>query len=536
MQSALNTLRLSKLLTRLRALACLLILNAIAASSWAQQPTQYDRTQFGDGSYPIWSPLSFFERQTLSERFDAQTGDPDALLALYILASGRYEQRDFEHIKKAVDQFITTLRDSTDKLLDPWQQGELLNGAMHHHFFGSSHPVKKDDDEPPLANKYDADQSALAPIFSSQQFNCISSSMLYAVLARKLDFDGKGVMLPSHAFIELYFDEKIAEVETTSPKGFDQHHDEAFYERAKEWFTPRGIAPSTYQDYLKRQRVPFWQLATRNMLHQHTHPHRMNDIDRGRLAEISAFLDPDYEPAQQNRLHYLTNEASQLAEAHQWTDVQRLLDRVLPTVLVDAAKFPNNDGLQHNIFWLHLVAIDTAANLGQSDAFTDAIAAAFELSTNAEREQQIKARAIDGSKRLLTKLAEREQFEQGPSLLAAIEPYVFSEPAFFQNAQWFYNVWARSYWESKAWPDVIATIEDYLAGPYLAADISSSQQNLASAYFNWVLTEMKANRLDSASAIALQCTALHAAATCQKATQVILKQAAGDSLLHTLFE
>lgn len=502
----------------------------------AQQSPVLERAQFGEGPFPIWSPLSFFERQTISERFDAQAGDPDALLALYVLASGRYEQRDYEQMKKAVNSFISTLRDSTDKLLDPWQQGELLNGAMHHTFFGSNHAPKKDDDEPPLASKYDADQSALAPIFTSQQFNCISSSMLYAVLARKLGFDGKGVMLPSHAFIELYLDDKTAEVETTSPKGFDQHHDEAFYQRAEEWFTPRGIAPSTYADYLNRERIPFWQLATRNMLHQHTHPHRMKAVDRGRLAEISALLDSDYEPAQQNRMHYLTNEASQLAEAHQWLDVQRLLERVLPTLLIDSAKFPNNDGLQHNLFWLHLMAIDAAAKLGQIEAFITAIEEAWTLSTTEERALQIKGRAIEGSKQLLTILAEREQFDQGPSLLASLEAYLYGDNVFNQNAQWFYNVWARTYWQSKAWPDVIATIEDYLAGPYLAEDTSSSEKNLASAYFNWVLSEIKAKRFDSASAIALQCTALHSEITCQKATDILLKHAAGDSLLHTLFE
>lgn len=522
----------------IRYLAALLtgVLLIISLRSYAQPSSMLERSQFGEGPFPIWSPLSFFERQTISERFDAQAGDPDALLALYVLASGRYEQRDYEQMKKAIDGFIGKVRESTDKLLDPWQQGELLNGAMHHHFFGSSHSLKKDDDEPPLAGKYDADQSALAPIFISQQFNCISSSMLYAVLARKLGFDGKGVMLPSHAFIELYLDDKIAEVETTSPKGFDQHHDEAFYQRAEEWFTPRGISPSTYADYLKRERIPFWQLATRNMLHQHTHPHRMNAVDRGRLAEISALLDPDYEPAQQNRMHYISSEAGQLAEAHQWLDVQRLIERVLPTLIIDAAKFPNNDGLQHNLFWLHLMRIDAAANLGQSDAFISAIEAAWPLSITEERALQIKGRALEGSKLLLTKLAEREQFDQGPSLLAALESYLYGDSVFNQNAQWFYNVWARTYWQSKAWPDVIATIEDYLASPYLAEDTSSSEQNLASAYFNWVLSEIKAKRLDSASAIALQCTALHSETTCQKATDILLKHAAGDSLLHTLFE
>lgn len=513
-----------------------LLLTALTSLCAAQPTVQFDRAQFGEGPFPIWSPLSFFERQTISERFAAQNGDPDALLALYILASGRYEQRDYEHMRKAVDTFVRTIKDSTDKMLDPWQQGELLNGAMHHHFFGSSQALKKDAEDVPLASKYDADQSALAPIFSTQQFNCISSSMLYAVLARKLGFDGKGVMLPSHAFIELYLDGKTAEVETTSPKGFDQHHDEAFYEKAEQWFTPRGITPSTYEDYLNRERIPFWQLATRNMLHQHTHPNRMHDVDRGRLAEISALLDPDYEPAQQNRMHYLTNEVSQLAKAFQWHDVQRLLKHVLPTLLLDTAKFPTNDGLQHNLFWLHLMAIESAAHLGQGDEFITAIESAWALSFDAEREQQIKGRIIEGSKQLLTKLAEREQFDQGPSLFAALEPYLYGNNAFNQNAQWFYNVWARSFWQSKAWPDVIATIEDYLAGPYIATDVSSSAENLASAYFNWVLSEIKATRFDSASAIALQCSALHPADTCQKATDVLLKHSAGDSVLQTLFE
>ena len=492
----------------------------------AGQAQALNRNAFGQNPYPIWSPLSFFERQTIGERHAAEAGDPDALLALYIMASGRYSVDDYLAIKKQIDTFINTLQTRTDGMLDPWQQGELLNGAMHHAFFKAPNSKKTSSDNEKQAsnkppNNYDLDQSALTGIFQQHTFNCISSSLLYAVLARHLNFNGRGVMLPSHAFIQLDFDDgKSAEVETTSPKGYDKHHDAEFYQRAAEaWFNPRGLAPSTYEDYLNRELIPFWQLGTRNMLHQHTHPNRMKDVDRGRLAEISAFIDPRHEPAQINRMHYYTTEASALAEKKQWQDLTRLLETVLEQLSLDTASFSHNEQLQNSFFWLHLLAIEAYSQRLDLDATLNAIDRANNLAYTDERLSRVKNRSVDALNTLLKNTVSKEDFDSGLHTITAIEMIISDHPQFIQILEWFYNQWAKFYWNSQSWPDAVATLEDYLAQPYLPSDISQTQKNLASAYKNWVLYEIGHNNLKSAKAIALQCEMQHLEAQICKAAK-----------------
>lgn len=511
-----------RLIPRLRTSLSYFALLLLLVNQVVLAAPQLARTDFGQNAYPIWSPLSFFERQTIAERHAAQAGDPDALLALYIMASGRYELSDYQDIKKLIDQFVSTLEEKTDGMLDPWQQGELLNGAMHHVFFKTV--VKNEEDEATenkTPNNYDLDQSALTGIFRNNTFNCISSSLLYAVLARHLGLEGRGVMLPSHAFIQLDFEDgRTAEVETTSAAGYDKHHDAEFYQRAADaWFNPRGLAPSTYNDYLSRELIPFWQLGTRNMLHQHTHPKRMSFEDRGRLAEISAFIDPRYEPAQVNRMHYYTTEASNLAENKQWQYLSRMLATVMEPLSLDTPSFSHNEPLQNSYFWLSLMAIETHAQLSDNESTFDAIQLANNLAYNNQRLARVKNRSVDALNILLKHWVSEDNFENGLYAITAIEMVANDHPHFAQSIEWFYNQWAKKYWQEDAWSDAVATLEDYLAQPYLPDDISKTQKNLASAYKNWVLDELKRGNLQNAHAIALQCEMQHFEGTMCKAAR-----------------
>jgi hypothetical protein len=482
-----------------------------------------ERADFGRDAYPIWSPLSFFERQTIAGRFAAQDGDPDALLALFTVASGRYDLKDYARMRAQTEVFITSLKKQTDGLLDPWQHGELLNTAMHYAFF-QDHGIEKGTDEthrdssaPP--SNYDLDQSALAGIFDNRKFNCISSSLLYAVLARRLGLNGRGVMLPSHAFIQLEFDDgKEAEVETTSIFGYDKHHDPEFYQRAADaWFNPRGLAPSTYGDYLNRELIPFWQLGTRNMLHQHTHPKRMNEVDRGRLAEISAFIDPSYEPAQINRIHYYTTEATNLAESQQWPELVRLFTTVMDQLALDVTSYSHNKALQDNFFWLRIKAIEAYAQTQQLDATLNAINLADDIAWDEDRSTHLKNASVEALNLFLKSYLKDNDFQNGLSVITSIEPYASDLPRYAQSIQWFYSQWAKFYWNTNTWSEAVAILEDYLAQPYLVEDLASTQENIAGAYQNWVREELTLKNRQGAKAVAVQCEVQHDADICKLA-------------------
>lgn len=496
----------------------------LAALIFTSQPAvSLERQTFGQNAYPIWSPLSFFERETIAQRHAAMSGDPDALLALFILASGRYELADYERIEKLIDRFASTFDSKTGNKLDPWKKGELLNSSMHHAFFGLRDAENSKQSK--LSN-YDLDQSALTGIFKNNTFNCISSSLLYAVLLRKLGFDAQGVMLPSHAFIQINLEDgRKVEVETTSPSGYDQHHDEAFYERAaNNWFNTRGLPPSTFEDYLNRELIPLWQLGTRNMLHQHTHPGRMTDIDRGRLAEISAFIDPTYEISQNNRIHYYTSEIGRLSERNQWLDIVRLVQTVMPQLDNDVPDFIHNEALQNSYFWIHLIAMQAFAYEQDISEFSFYIEKTIRLSDTNERLQRTKGIAVSSAEKILENLVKAERFNEALDVIYHLEQYAADHPHYATLVAKLYQGWSRYFWALGQWPDVVATLEDYLLQPYLLEDLSVTNDNISRAYKNWVIEAIKNHDRNILPAITLQCESQHALTNiCNAAIQAAKK-------------
>ena len=72
--------------------------------------SRFDRCRFGNSTLPIWSELNGFESWTISRMRDARAGDPDALLALYLMASGEsFSLEDFDRARGEIDLWIDTL-------------------------------------------------------------------------------------------------------------------------------------------------------------------------------------------------------------------------------------------------------------------------------------------------------------------------------------------------------------------------------------------------------------------------------------------
>src|SRR5690606_17986701 len=187
-----------------------------------------DRTGFGNTHHPVWSELTFFERDSLSRLEQARMGDPDALLALYLIASNVRELADYRQVKNRIDSFLRDFRSTGLASDDTRATGRHLNKQMHQSFF-----LQESRGFGPPG--YDYEQSRLMGIFESGEYNCISSALLYAVMARELGLAIEGVMMPTHAFIQLNLPSGApVDVETTSPGGFDQLHDQAYYDRQKQ--------------------------------------------------------------------------------------------------------------------------------------------------------------------------------------------------------------------------------------------------------------------------------------------------------------
>lgn len=300
----------------------------MSVASFAQLKAEITSKQAADF---IWSPLTKLESNTLNNSHLAESGDPDALLALAVLASGdtrSYEE--FVRIKSKIDQFVIRLKPRISQQKNSWRKGFELHSAMHDEFFLPNETYFE-------LEGYSANQSQISGIFKDKTYNCISSSLLFLILARYFDLQVEGVLLPTHSYIQLTTPEgQVIEIETTSKTGFGVRHNRAFYESSdrQKWFRVRSLIPTTHEDYLNREVVSGYQLIIDNMNHQHTARDKMSRGDRYRLQEIRGWLLPDDSEAQLYRFYALNNELIQLKKDKQFLQAKALIK--LAETLVDS--------------------------------------------------------------------------------------------------------------------------------------------------------------------------------------------------------
>lgn len=474
------------------------------------------RPNFGATAYPIWSELTYFERSVVGDLSKSQSGDPEALLALFLLASGSREYSDFETVQKRIEAFIG----ATNKLIvnrdNQWLVGQILNREMHQTFF--LQPGKA------AANGYAVEQSRLMGIFETAEFNCISASLLYAVLARHYGLDPLGVVLPSHAFIQLNLaDGREIDVETTSPGGYDQVHDAEFYQRNKDNAAVSGLTAASLDDYRKRERVSLNRLAARNMLNQHTAEQRMDDTDGFRLAEISALIDPSYSLAQEKRVYFYNREIHTLITEQDWSSLRRLFNTTYTRVLADAKRHAGSQNLQRGIQMYLAGAMLAYAQMGDIEPTLEAMGELLSRDWNlADAREELESRVTSAIGLLLGKLAEQQKFDEGLLVLSLTEGHLSSPTAWPKLTAWFYTRWAEHYWQQKRWADVISTLQDFQQMPReFAGDSKHPLELITAAQFNWVLELTDAQDFAAAGAVVEHCeTQFNATQVCLKAKKL----------------
>ena len=251
------------------------------------------RAGYGNAALHTWWPLTDAEVAALAGLPKAREGDAHALFALAILASdGPRDAASYRALEARVDAFVAHVRPAIDGAADAWHRGYELHRAMHASLFGEAKGA---------LGGYQLSQSRVAGIFETGRYNCISSAMLYVVLARAFDLPVRGVQVPTHAFVEMGAPGgKILEVETTSDTGFDHVHDERFYrESAARWSASRGLRPVTFEDYQHRKILEPYRFMAAGLKNQGgVAP---NEMDRARLFELAALVDPDDPEAQELR-------------------------------------------------------------------------------------------------------------------------------------------------------------------------------------------------------------------------------------------
>jgi hypothetical protein len=318
------------------AAACALLLASCATTSAWTPPTAHDtrddpavvRPGYGNPAIHTWWPLTAPEVAAIEGVPAAKAGDPHALFALALAASGDHRDAASQADYTArFDRAVAEIGPTIAAAPDDWHKGYELNRAMHRIFFGG---------ERTELGSYDFNQARVTGIFETGHYNCLSSALLYVVLARAVGLPVRAAVVPTHVFVELgAISGKTFEVETTSNTGFDWVHDARFYkEDAASWSGSRGLRPVTFEEYQQRKLVEPYQLVALAMRDGRSGEEK----DRPRLRELASLIDPDDAEVERDRLQLTLNESIDLGNAGAWRTIARLYDVVAPAVDAVAAR------------------------------------------------------------------------------------------------------------------------------------------------------------------------------------------------------
>jgi hypothetical protein len=446
--------------------------------------TSLDRATFAAPGQSTWTHLTNFEHG-LIQRFENPATPPDSndLLALYLIASG--DVRDAEQVQPFQTQIAQFFEQHADvlRIRDQHERGTQLLRRMHRHFLHA-------DERSPLAG-YDADQSQLSELLRSGVYNCISSALLYLVLAEHAGLDSAGVIMPSHAYVQITLaDGRVIEVETTAANGFDVVRDEAFFARqASDWFVTRGLAVPSFADYEQRRVISAAGLGYESMWSQHTTDMRMPYADRLRLAEIRGVMQSAQADAQHNRLVYYFREADYLRKQNDLNAVDQLITRIAPVL----ATFDNRP--VHTLFSDPISTVP--ALLLQAERADWLIRGG-----QAEQGQQLALHVLSQvdtapmNNQLIRDLGWRALGTHVGNLIAAGTlsdartvindfPDGCALSAFCINAlEQFYISHGQQFWAQRNWPRAISVYEEYLALDIQTDNRSVFETNLQTAYMN----------------------------------------------------
>ncbi len=482
--------------------------------------TPLDRTQYGTEAVPLWSPLDTFQRYALSLTPAAHRGDGDALLALYLLASGEsITLGEFRDYNTNMDAWLAQLPLS-DQPKRGRRDAERLFIEMHVHYLNSTF----------LPNarpaNYRESQSQLTAILRDGEFNCISSAMLYLTLARKLEFDVQGVVLPSHAFVQLRLADETIEIETTAYNGFDTRHDERYYKQEdRSWFNARELAPPTWEEYLNRDIVSAFDLGVFNMSNQHAETARMPYAGRMRLAELRAHLQPFDQDAQKQRLSYYYEEYVRLRDADDYPTLARLYAQT-GTYLDSLSDWQFFDPEASVVYTaVQVQRTDTLIRTGNAD---DGLALARQLlfSRRFEADAEPVLRHLYSTINYHSRqLAEAGAFDEGRQVYAGFETRCVAHDVCNAGLARLYGLWAQARVDEGDWEAAADVVSGYLLLSDSGAAAEHFQDSLQSIYLNWASQEEYNGEWEVAMGLLNRCNqTLQQATQCERALEALEAQ------------
>lgn len=502
-------------------------------AAWAEQfeERDFDREGYGgNATLPLWTPLSTFEVNLINKV--RETEGPmsaeltaDQLLQLYLLASG-----DVRSAEKASElsgrawQFLTT-HDDLRRIQSEAERGAALLLELHEDLF----------------QQYDEAQSTVSGVLETGTYNCISSALIYMALARELGLQVRGVLMPSHAFVEVELaDGTTLDVETTSEDGFAVVRDERFFARQAEgWFEERGLDVPSFEDYQQRRSVSALGLGLENMWNQHLSPSRASYPMRLRIAEIRGAMQPENLDAQQNRLVYYYQESDYLRRSSNQALRWQLLSSIEPMLekfqneVADTASLEDSQRIPLLLLqsaraqWLAREIDEPGERGGEREARW---AAALQLSDSVlrtlepgQREyESIRLDATIGISDVIQSMRRESVFKALPPVLSEqVEKHCLQTSVCRQSLDQFYAAWVSQYWQQEQWAEAINVAREYLNWAPDSPNRAVFEQNMESAYLNQFATLWQQELRDQAWVWLQNCLQLSDPARCEARYQEV---------------
>lgn len=248
--------------------------------------------------------------------------DATAFAEVALLASGVLDPEKRKHYLDRIDALAQKAQLAVASAKDVKERGEILLRWLHRE------AMKKG---------YRTTQTNLSVLLDQQTFNCVSSAVLYNIMALKLGIDVRAVEVPDHAFSIVYQGASHMDVETTTADGFNPSR-----EQIKNFERMTGFRYIADKHRDERREVTEAGLAAIIYYNRGVELTRAKQHHDALLAYVRAMnLDSEFASAAKNALATLANWSVELMKEKKW---QQAVDVI--TIGVEVA--PNDATLVNN--------------------------------------------------------------------------------------------------------------------------------------------------------------------------------------------
>ena len=262
---------------------------------------------------------------------DAQDGKLDTwtFAEAALLTSGVKDKKVRQKHLATIDQLTAEAKDAIEPGKTKLEEADLLLKWLHKEV---------------MSKGYKSKQTDVATILQTGEFNCVSSATLYNIIGRRLGLDLRAIEVPDHAFSILYIGSKHADVETTTPHGFNPSSDLKVLREFTQQTGFRYIA-DRHGDQRREVKAPGLLALT---YYNHGVVNSKNKRYAQALSDYfrALSLDPGFSSAIKNVVAVIGSWAKELEENKQYAQATQVLG-------TGARLAPNDKGIQHNhrVIW-----------------------------------------------------------------------------------------------------------------------------------------------------------------------------------------